>query len=134
MIYKNFQDLKLSALGMGAMRLPVIGGDDAVIDEAAAEQMMKLLNRTIVIFEQEGGRLLTPHIFSPDTADREKTSAAVGERETAAASWTLNHNHTCGAATDTFSDARFMYLSLCVNERVYGVVGIDAQNNPLDAP
>lgn len=40
MIYKNFQDLKLSALGMGAMRLPVIGGDDAVIDEAAAEQMV----------------------------------------------------------------------------------------------
>ena len=109
-------------------------GNKAEIIEAAAEQMMKLLNRTIVIFEQEGGRLLTPHIFSPDTADREKTSAAVGERETAAASWTLNHNHTCGAATDTFSDARFMYLSLCVNERVYGVVGIDAQNNPLDAP
>ena len=40
MIYKNFKDLKLSALGMGAMRLPVIGGDDAVIDEAAAEQMV----------------------------------------------------------------------------------------------
>lgn len=27
MIYKNFQDLKLSALGMGAMRLPVVGDD-----------------------------------------------------------------------------------------------------------
>ena len=29
MIYKNFQNHKLSALGLGAMRLPVIGGDDS---------------------------------------------------------------------------------------------------------
>lgn len=40
MIYKGFQDLKLSALGMGAMRLPVVGGVDADIDSAAAEKMV----------------------------------------------------------------------------------------------
>ena len=40
MIFRNFQDLKLSALGFGAMRLPVIGGDDSRIDEAAALRMV----------------------------------------------------------------------------------------------
>ena len=40
MIYKKFQDLELSALGMGCMRLPVIGGDDALVDEAAAAAMV----------------------------------------------------------------------------------------------
>ncbi|MDE6592566.1 MAG: aldo/keto reductase [Oscillospiraceae bacterium] len=40
MIYKNFGDLKLSALGFGAMRLPVIDGDDANINETAAAQMV----------------------------------------------------------------------------------------------
>ena len=39
MIYKKFQNLNLSALGMGTMRLPVIDGDDSRIDEAAAEKM-----------------------------------------------------------------------------------------------
>ena len=40
MIYRDFQNIKLSALGMGAMRLPVIGEDDANIDYAATEQMV----------------------------------------------------------------------------------------------
>lgn len=40
MIYRDFQDIKLSALGMGAMRLPVVDGDDSKIDEAAAFAMV----------------------------------------------------------------------------------------------
>ncbi len=40
MIYKTFQDLGLSALGMGCMRLPVVNGDDAQVDEAATFQMV----------------------------------------------------------------------------------------------
>ena len=40
MIYKEFQDLELSALGMGAMRLPVMDGDDGRIDEQAAFDMV----------------------------------------------------------------------------------------------
>lgn len=41
MIYKNFQDLKLSALGLGSMRLPVIGSGEVPIDEEATAQMVQ---------------------------------------------------------------------------------------------
>ena len=40
MIYKNFQGIRLSALGMGAMRLPVVNGNDSEIDEKAAAAMV----------------------------------------------------------------------------------------------
>lgn len=40
MIYRDFKGLKLSGLGLGMMRLPVIDGNDAAIDEAAAAEMI----------------------------------------------------------------------------------------------
>ncbi|MCM1334860.1 MAG: aldo/keto reductase [Bacteroides sp.] len=40
MIYKSFKDRRLSALALGAMRLPTVGGDDARIDEKAAAEMV----------------------------------------------------------------------------------------------
>ncbi len=42
MIYRTFQDLQLSALGLGSMRLPVIGGDDTRVDEEQVKKMVAL--------------------------------------------------------------------------------------------
>lgn len=40
MIYKEFKDKQLSLLGMGAMRLPVVDGNDSVIDEEKTAEMV----------------------------------------------------------------------------------------------
>lgn len=40
MIYKDFKGKKLSALGMGTMRLPVVDGDDSRVDEPAVQTMV----------------------------------------------------------------------------------------------
>nr|MCR4956598.1 aldo/keto reductase [Lachnospiraceae bacterium] len=40
MIYKEFQGLQLSALGMGNMRLPVTDGKDGAIDKEKAREMI----------------------------------------------------------------------------------------------
>ena len=40
MIYRVFKGMKLSLLGFGAMRLPVIDGDDSKIDEETTFRMV----------------------------------------------------------------------------------------------
>ena len=40
MLYKQFQDRKLSALGFGCMRLPTVDGNDANINETEAAQLI----------------------------------------------------------------------------------------------
>ena len=40
MVYRDFKGLKLSGLGMGNMRLPVVDGDDGKIDYAEAERII----------------------------------------------------------------------------------------------
>ena len=42
MIYHSFADLKLSALGLGCMRLPTVDGHDSVIDEEKTAEMVQL--------------------------------------------------------------------------------------------
>ena len=40
MYYNDFKDLKLSGLGMGCMRLPLVDGDDSRPDQAAVQEMV----------------------------------------------------------------------------------------------
>ena len=94
----------------------------------AGQQIKKLLGRSIVIFEHEDGQLSEPMLFL-----MQEQQFYDEEAELEVASWVLRNNHSAGATTERFPDTQYLYLSIRVNERVYGVVGIDAMGGALDA-
>ena len=46
MIYRKFQDMQLSGLGLGMMRLPVLDGNDGAVDEIAAAELIDFAYKT----------------------------------------------------------------------------------------
>ena len=105
------------------------GSKDEILN-AAAEQIRKLLCRNIVIFEVMDGQLGAPKLFRTDRVPYEFEDK---EREMMTAEWVLKNNHSAGATTDILPDAHYLYLALRVHDRVYGVIGIEVERNPLDA-
>lgn len=55
MIYREFQDLKLSALGMGTMRLPVKGSYSDIDVEATKEMVAYAFEKGINYFDTAWG-------------------------------------------------------------------------------
>ena len=116
------------------------------IIRTAATQVVELLGRNVIVFENSDEELSPPHLFQPGEfsaatalradGDSEEIEFGTGsdmDRELSAARWALKNNQAAGAGTEHFSDSRYLYFALRVNDRVYGVVGIEADEEPLDA-
>lgn len=103
---------------------------DGIIS-VTCNQLMKLLSKTILFYGTKNGVLTEPLWFP---ADSEQTILQyTTKKERTAAAWVLHNNKHAGATTNTFSDARCLYLSVRSGHDVYGVVGIAVDGDPLDA-
>ncbi len=100
------------------------------IIQAAAQQIVKLVGRNIVVFENVDGPLSEPYLFQSKSAPPQVYHV---EEEMKTVQWVLKNNHAAGATTDTLSDAHYLYFAVRVSDRVYGVVGIEAEHTGLDA-
>ena len=102
----------------------------AEIIHALAGQLVKLLGRAVVVYPVEARGLMEPEVYPADDPAEEDILC---ESERNVALWVMKNNKHAGATTDSFSDAKCLYLALRVNDSVYGVVGIAAKQRPLDA-
>ncbi|MGN0651172.1 MAG: DUF4118 domain-containing protein [Oscillospiraceae bacterium] len=132
------QNAKQSALT--AYRTRVLFDTDKLLQKAetkseaaaaAANQLVKLLNRSVIFYGESNGELDRPQIFP--AADKTVSEDCVSANEKASAAWTFRNNKRSGATTNTLSDSKCLYLAVRVNDSVYGVFGIVIEKTPLDS-
>ena len=99
------------------------------IFSATAGQLAKLLHKNILLYPAEDGEISKP-VYFPSEAGQEADLLQL-ETERKVAKWAYQNNKHAGATTDTFSDAKYMYLAIRLGTNVYGVAGIETGANPL---
>lgn len=102
------------------------------IINTTAEQMLKLLNQTIVFYPVKDESLGEPVIFS-DERDLTDTVEYTGEGEKAVAAWVYKNNKHAGATTETLPGAKALYLAVRSNDTVFAVVGIFLDDEGIDS-
>ena len=88
-----------------------------------ANQLIKLLDRDIVFYTIENGKLSAPKVFT-SSENGEINENYISKNGQAVAAWVMDNNKHAGATTNTLSSAKCLYLAVRVNNAVYGVVGI----------
>ena len=102
-------------------------GVEQVLSVTAA-QLGKLLDRSILIYPAENGRLLSPLLF-PVNEDNDLNAYLTG-REREIAQWTLENDRRAGSGTGMFQKADGLYMAIHAKGRVFAVAGIAMQNAP----
>ncbi|MBO4473783.1 MAG: sensor histidine kinase KdpD [Clostridiales bacterium] len=100
------------------------------IMNVTASQLMKLLDREIVIYPEKNGRIDKALLYSDATESAGESLFSAKERE--AAQWVFEHHHRAGRLTDRFPDAKCLYLSIRIHAHIFGVVGISIPGKALD--
>ena len=95
--------------------------DEEVIN-ITATQLMKLLNRSIVVYTAKEDVLSKGKLFSVES--EENNEELFNDLEYNAAGWVYKNHHRGGATTDVYKQAKCLYHAIRINDRVYGVIGV----------
>ncbi len=105
--------------------------DNNDIINITASQITKLLNRSVVIYLVTDASLSKGYLFSASSQENDSEMFTPTERRTA--EWVYKNNHRAGATTDKLNDAKCLYLTIRINSKIYGVIGIRIGSKPLDS-
>ncbi len=95
---------------------------DEDIINITATQLMKLLNRSVVVYTVKEETLSKGILFLVES--EANSGEMFSELEYNAARWVYINRRRGGATTDVYTNARCLYLAIHSYDRVYGVIGI----------
>ena len=104
--------------------------EDEILSLTAA-QLTKLLNRNLIVYPEQDGSLGQGQIFNTVKESSRLSFDSASERS--AAEWCFANKKRSGASTDYCTDAKGLYLAIRTGSGVFGVIGIDLSEKPLDA-
>lgn len=105
--------------------------DEQTMAELTAGQLLKLLDREVVLYQAENGALDGGKLFSKTPGDDEAPYFSQTERQAADRTFALGD--CAGAGTAVCPEARCRYYAISIRNRVFGVVGVDVRERPLEA-
>ena len=103
-------------------------GREEIISKTG-QQLRKLLGRNVIFYSVKDHELEKSKVFMME--DREWSEQQKLKKEKYVAEWVLKHRKRAGAGTGNFPGAECLYLTVGVNETVYGVLGISIEKKQL---
>lgn len=107
-----------------SQKLQQAEGEGALL-EALAQQMLKLLDTTVVLYPSGGaGQLGQPRLFLSGGEDARAAERYLAPEEQAVAQWAFRNNKHAGATTNTLPSAQCLYLAVRGQREVFAVAGV----------
>ncbi|MCQ5385695.1 DUF4118 domain-containing protein [Hungatella hathewayi] len=105
-------------------KLKLAADSDEILD-ICAKQVMKLLEKNVIIYHAVGGEVKQPRVYLSNDAEKMAGGILLNEDETAVAGWVCKNCHKAGCTTNTLPGAAGLYIPIQKDGRVFGVIGID---------
>ena len=123
-----------------AFRTQVLFDTDRLLQKARSSkemlrvtctQLVRLLNRDIVAYIVEEGKLSQGQVFCQNKEETNQQFLIPEEQKIAR--WVYENNKRAGVGTNYFKNAKCLYLAIRIGDHVYGVIGIPANKDVLDS-
>ena len=123
-----------------AFRTQVLFDTDRLLQKARSSkemlrvtctQLVRLLNRDIVAYIVEEGKLSQGQVFYKNKEETDQQFLIPEEQKIAR--WVYENNKRAGVGTNYFKNAKCLYLAIRIGDHVYGVIGIPANKDVFDS-